>query len=65
MAAKKYWQAGKELFWVLSAALFIFGGLELVWPRVVLAYFNLDWLLIVWVFTAIVLVIHYRPSYEK
>jgi cell division protein FtsW (lipid II flippase) len=46
----------RELFYVLNGAIFIFFVMELIKPRIVLAYFNLNYLLIIWVFLAIVIV---------
>ena len=47
----------QELFYVLSGALIIFCALEIIWPKIVLAYFNLNWLLIFWLVTGIVLLL--------
>lgn len=47
----------KELFYVLTGAVVLFGVLELVWPGVVLSYFNLNWLLIFWLIIGIVLLV--------
>ncbi|MFW5888543.1 MAG: hypothetical protein ACOCVY_02390 [Patescibacteria group bacterium] len=47
----------QELFYVLLAALVIFGVLESLWPRLVLAYININWLLIGWVVSGIVVII--------
>jgi hypothetical protein len=44
-----------ELFYVLTAALVIFVGLELIWPGVVLAYINLNWVLILWLVCGIII----------
>lgn len=38
----------QEIFYFLSAAMVLFVVMELLWPRVVLAYFNLNWLLLIW-----------------
>ncbi len=56
----------KETFYVLTGALVIFTGLELVWPRLVLAYININWILIGWVFIGIViLVVDKSPDPRK
>ena len=47
----------QELFYVLFGALFIFSIMELIWPKIIIAYFNLNWILIVWLFVGIVLLI--------
>jgi len=47
----------KELFYVLTGALVIFVVLELVWPNIVLAYLNLNWVLLSWLFTGIIILL--------
>lgn len=47
----------REVFYVLTLALLVFIGLELVKPRLVLAYINLNGLLLVWLFVGIVILI--------
>lgn len=42
-----------ELFYVLAGALIIFIVLEAVWPGVVLAYININWVLILWLIDGI------------
>ncbi len=44
----------KELFYALTAGLVIFSFMELAWPGIVLAYFNLNWLLISWLLVGII-----------
>jgi len=34
----------REIFYFLSIFLFVFIGLEMVWPNIILAYFNLNYL---------------------
>jgi len=46
-----------ELFYILTGAVVLFSALELVWPGVVLSYFNLNWLLIFWLIVGIVLLV--------
>ena len=43
-----------ELFYVLTAAAITFVILEIIWPEMVLAYFNLNYLLIFWLITGII-----------
>ncbi len=43
----------QEIFYFLSAALCSFILMEIFWPRVVLAYLNLNWLLLIWLVSAI------------
>ncbi len=55
-------QVIQEIFYVLTGALVIFGLLELIWPRSVMSYINLNWLLILWFFNVILLLL---ISYKK
>jgi hypothetical protein len=43
----------KEIFYVLTGALVIFSVMELFWDRIVLAYINISWVLILWLLIAI------------
>ena len=54
---KKFYLVTKEFFYLEIAALMIFSFLEIIWPKIVLAYFNLNWLLIFWLVTGIVLLL--------
>ncbi|MBU1901910.1 hypothetical protein KKG82_06130, partial [Patescibacteria group bacterium] len=47
----------RELFYVLTGALVIFCAMELAWDRVVLAYININWVLILWGINVMVLLI--------
>ena len=47
----------REVFYVLNGAIFIFFLMELAKPRIILAYFNINYLLIIWVLIAIVIVL--------
>lgn len=47
----------KEFFYVLSAAIVIFSVLELVHSKIVLAYFNINYLLIFWLVIAILILV--------
>lgn len=47
----------EELFYVLTAALVIFILMELLWPGIILAYINLNWVLILWLIIGIVVII--------
>jgi hypothetical protein len=56
----------QESFYVLLAAIVVFGVLELFWPRLVLAYININWLLIGWVVSGIVVIIvNDKPLVKK
>ncbi|MCX6799950.1 MAG: hypothetical protein NT091_02280 [Candidatus Falkowbacteria bacterium] len=45
----------KEIFYFLTVTLSIFVGMELFWPKIVLAYLNINIVVVAWVFSAIVL----------
>ncbi|MBU4257377.1 hypothetical protein KJ586_00120 [Patescibacteria group bacterium] len=49
-----FYLISKELFYTLTAALIIFCALELAWPGVVLAYININWVLIFWLIVSII-----------
>lgn len=45
----------RELFYVLTAAILLFAGLEALAPGTILAYFNLNYLLLAWLLSAIII----------
>lgn len=45
----------KEIFYCLSTALVIFLGLELLYPNIILAYLNINLVLISWVIVGIII----------
>jgi len=45
----------KELFYILTAALVIFSIMEVIHPGIVLAYININWVLIFWLIAGIVI----------
>lgn len=47
----------QELFYVLTAALLLFVFLEIIWPGMVLAYFNPNYLLLAWLINGIIVLI--------
>jgi len=49
-----------ELFYILSASLVIFTVFELFWPRLVLAYININLILIFWLIIGIFIVVNER-----
>lgn len=49
-----------ELFYVLTASLFIFIVFELFWPRLVLAYLDINLILIFWLIIGIFIVLNKR-----
>jgi len=54
---KIFFLLAREIFYVLNGAIVIFLLMEIIKPRIVLAYFNINYLLIIWLFLAIVLVL--------
>ena len=44
-----------ELFYVLTGAILIFACLEIFWPGIVLAYLNLNYVLIFWLIVGIII----------
>jgi hypothetical protein len=47
----------KELFYALTGGLVIFVILEIAWPNAVLAYLNLNWVLLSWLFAGIIILL--------
>ena len=45
----------EEIFYVLTGALVIFVIMEIVWSGIVLAYININWVLIFWLISVILL----------
>jgi hypothetical protein len=48
-------QIFQETFYVLTGALIVFVLMEIVWPGIVLAYININWVLIFWLLNVILL----------
>lgn len=46
-----------ELFYVLTGAVIIFACLEIFWPGIVLAYLNLNYVLIFWLIIGIIILL--------
>lgn len=46
-----------ELFYFLSILLVVFVILELFWPRIILAYINLNYVLLIWLLNGIILLL--------
>jgi len=57
MFAKNINLISEELFYALTGALAVFIILEIAWPGVVLAYININWVLILWLAIGIVILI--------
>ena len=47
----------REIFYFLSILLVVFVILEMIWPNIILAYLNLNWLLVLWLIFGIILLI--------
>ncbi|KKR32665.1 MAG: hypothetical protein UT64_C0026G0007 [Candidatus Falkowbacteria bacterium GW2011_GWF2_39_8] len=54
---KKYYLILREIFYFLTCSAIILTLLESGWNGMVLAYFNINWLLISWVFVGIVILL--------
>lgn len=48
----------RELFYALTGALAIFIVMEIFWPGAVLAYININYVLIFWLIIGIVVLLH-------
>ena len=53
----RLFQICRELFYALTGALVIFVIMELSWPGIILAYINMNWLLIFWLIVGIVILV--------
>ncbi len=47
----------KELFYTLTGTILIFVIMELLWTGIVLAYININWVLIFWLIVGIVILV--------
>lgn len=47
----------EELFYALTGAILLFAFLEMAWPGIILAYFNLNYLLLPWLLNGIIILI--------
>ena len=52
----------KEIFYVLSGLCAIFFVMELVWPNIILAYININILLLVWLIIGILILVFSKKS---
>ncbi len=52
----------QELFYVLTGALIIFCLLELIWPGVILAHININFVLLLWLIIGIINLIIYKEK---
>ena len=55
----------RELFYVLTGAICIFVILEIMWPGVVLAYINVNWVLIFWLLIGILILFIFKEKNGK
>lgn len=51
-----------ELFYTLSGAVLIFAGLEIFWPGIILAYLNLNYILLFWLIVGIIILSYDKPA---
>ncbi|NCO00021.1 hypothetical protein GW920_02750 [Candidatus Falkowbacteria bacterium] len=54
--AKNLALISREIFYFFSATLVVAIILELIWPNVILSYFNLNYLLLIWLLSALVVI---------
>ncbi len=47
----------KELFYVTGSAFLIYFIMEIFWQGIVLSYFNINWVLLLWVIIAILIIL--------
>lgn len=52
----------KELFYVFTEALMIFCVSEIIWPGIVLAYININWVLIIWLIVSIIIIVRNKSN---
>jgi len=55
--AKDFQLIEREIFYFFSLALLVFICLEIIWPNIILAYLNLNYLFLIWLASALVLLI--------
>ena len=47
----------QEIYYVFCGALAVFIAMEIIWPGIVLAYININWVLILWLINGILLLL--------
>ena len=47
----------KELFYVSGFAFLIYFIMEIFWPGIILSYFNINWVLLLWLIIAILIIL--------
>jgi hypothetical protein len=60
--AKNLAMIGREIFYFLTAVLVAGVLMEWLWPDIILAYFNLNYLLILWLASGVLALRGQRPS---
>jgi hypothetical protein len=46
-----------ELFYVFTGAVLTFASLEIIWPGIILAYLNINYVLIFWLIIGIIILL--------
>ncbi|MFH1744665.1 MAG: hypothetical protein ABH881_00675 [bacterium] len=54
---KKQNEILKEVFYVLTGALVVFSFMEIMSPGIILAYLNINWVLILWLVVGIIIIL--------
>ncbi len=57
MIKNKIIQTLREAFYILTIAIVVFSILEFFWPRIVIAYINLNLVLIFWIIISIIILL--------
>ncbi|MCX6794481.1 MAG: hypothetical protein NTY31_00555 [Candidatus Falkowbacteria bacterium] len=55
----------QELFYFFTALLGVFIILEIIWPNIILAYFNLNYLIILWFIVGLIALTKNSPPIRK
>ena len=50
-------EAVKEIFYALTGTVLILGLMEVLWPKIVVAYINFNLLLVLWLLCGIIVVL--------
>lgn len=51
----------RELFYFFTALTGVFITMEIIWPNIILAYFNLNYLLLLWLMSGSLMLIKNKP----
>lgn len=52
----------RELFYFFTVLAAVFAIMEIIWPNIILAYFNLNYLLILWFASGLVLLFRKKQN---